>query len=80
METTHYAYWSNIQHNNIIKFNKNCGRKTKVNIYLVRKNGVEKEARITEIMKYNERSPHANRFSDSVYLGEVVRWVKVENP
>ena len=51
----------------------------KVNIYLVKKNGVEKEAKITEIMKHNDVSPHAQRFSDSVYLGEVVRWIRAEN-
>tara|TARA_X000000950_G_C13443626_1_gene469054 strand:+ start:113 stop:355 length:243 start_codon:yes stop_codon:yes gene_type:complete len=79
METTHYAYWSDIQHNNIIKINKISNRKMKVNIYLVKKNGVEKEARITEIMKHNDVSPHAQRFSDSVYLGEVVRWIRAEN-
>ena len=79
METTHYAYWSDIQHNNIIKINKISNRKMKVNIYLVKKNGVEKEAKITEIMKHNDVSPHAQRFSDSVYLGEVVRWIRAEN-
>jgi sRNA-binding regulator protein Hfq len=80
METTTYAYWSYKQFNNIYQINKNRGRKTKVNIYLVRKNGIEKEARITEIMKYKEVSPHAERFSDSIYLGEVVRWIRIEDP
>lgn len=80
METTRYAYWSDIQHNNLIKINKISNKKTKVNIYLVRKNGVEKETKITEIMKYNKVSPHAEHFSDSLYLGEVVRWIREEDP
>jgi hypothetical protein len=80
METTNYAYWSYKQYNNIYKINKSRGIKTKVNIYIVRKNGIEKEARITEIMKYKELSPHAERFSDSIYLGEVVRWVRIDDP
>jgi sRNA-binding regulator protein Hfq len=80
METTTNAYWSYKQFNNIYQINKNRDRKTKVNIYLVRKNGIEKEARITEIMKYKEVSPHAERFSDSIYLGEVVRWIRIEDP
>ena len=80
METTRYAYWSDIQHNNLIKINKISNKKTKVNIYLVRKNGVEKETKITEIMKYNKVSPHAERFSDSLYLGEVVRLIREEDP
>ena len=80
MEITKHAYWSYIQFNNIYKINKSSDKKTKVNIYLVRKNGIEKEAKITEIMKYKEVSPHAERFSDSIYLGEVVRWVRIEDP
>ena len=80
METTKYAYWSYEQFNNIYQINKNRDRKTKVNIYLVRKNGIEKEAKITEIMKHKEVLPHAERFSDSIYLGEVVRWVRTEDP
>lgn len=80
METTRYAYWSYKQYNNIYQINKNHHRKTKVNIYLVKKNGIEKEARITEIMKHKEVLPHAKRFSDSIYLGEVVRWVRTDDP
>lgn len=73
MEHTKYAYWSTQQY----KILKKLGDK-KVNIYLVVQDGVEKEVRITEIMRFPKKLPHAERFDDSIYLGQVIRFVRAE--
>ncbi len=73
MEPTRYAYWSSRQY----KIKNRLGCK-KVNIYLVIKNGVEKEVAVTEIMLYPKKLPHAERFDDSIYLGQVIRFVRDE--
>lgn len=73
MEPTRYAYWSAQQY----KIMKRLGSK-KVNIYLVVKDGVEKEVGVTEIMRFPKELPHAERFDDSIYLGKVIRFVRDE--
>ena len=75
--TTKYAYYSEKQENTIYLLKSYNNKKiVKYNIYLVKKDGLEKEVKVTEVMRSNDVKPHAERFDDSVYMGEVVRWVR----
>lgn len=72
--TTKHAYWSDRQCDLMRTQNSEKG----ICVYLTKLNGVEKETMITEIMKYPMKTPHAERFDDSIYLGEVIRFVRLE--
>ena len=75
--TTKYAYYSEKQENCGYLFkSSNNEKRVKYNIYLVKKDGLEKEVKVTEVIRSKEVNPHAKRFDDSVYMGEVVRWVR----
>ena len=75
--TTKYAYYSEKQENTSYLLKSYNNKKiVKYNIYLVKKDGLEKEVKVTEVMRSKEVNPHAERFDDSVYMGEVVRWVR----
>jgi hypothetical protein len=75
--TTKYAYYSEKQENcGYLSKSSNNEKRVKYNIYLVKKDGLEKEVKVTEVMGSKDSKPHAERFDDSVYMGEVVRWVR----
>lgn len=72
--TTKHAYWSDRQ----CDLMRTLNSKERVCVYLTKLNGVEKETMITEIMKCPMKNPHAERFDDSIYLGEVIRFVRLK--
>jgi hypothetical protein len=75
--TTKYAYYSEKQENTSYLLKSYNDKKiVKYNIYVVKKDGLEKEVKVTEVLRSKEAEPHAERFDDSVYMGEVVRWVR----
>lgn len=73
-----YAWFSNSQKNNILNPLRlqHCKyTKLHTNIYLT-ENG--KEVEVTEVSS-NEYNDHRMRFLDSIYIGKVVKWLRVQH-
>lgn len=73
-----YAWFSNTQKNNILNPLRlqHCKySKLHTNIYLT-ENG--KEVEVTEVSS-NEYNDHRKRFLDSIYIGKVVKWLRVQH-
>ena len=69
-----HAYYSLTQENiNKIKLYKDDRRSTRYNIYKLVDG---REVKVTEVFSLGDGQQHKERFSDSVYLGVVDKWVR----
>jgi hypothetical protein len=64
-----YAWFSQIQKDRLYKYNQYTPH---TNIY---KTNDGREVEVTEICSYKDN--HKERFNDSIYLGKVVKWLRI---
>ena len=73
----YYAYYSKTQEEITTRMRKNLNKKMSLyNIYLVEKDGVQKEAFVTEVTCNYKKELENENFQDFVYVGKVIKWIK----
>lgn len=69
MSEEYYAWFSQIQKDRLYKYNQYNHH---TNIYQTNDG---REVEVTEICSYKDN--HKERFNDSIYLGKVVKWLRI---
>ena len=69
MSEEYYAWFSQIQKDRLYKYNQ---YNPHTNIYQTNDG---REVEVTEICSYKDN--HKERFNDSIYLGKVVKWLRI---
>ena len=73
----YYAYYSKTQEETREEMRENLNKKMSLdNIYLVEKDGVQKEALVTEVTCNYKKELENENFQDFVYVGKVIKWIK----
>ena len=72
MSEEYYAWFSQIQKDNLYKYQYNNKFNPHTNIYQTNDG---REVEVTEICSFKDN--HKERFKDSIYLGKVVKWLRI---